>query len=145
MILLDWVEQQRQSMHRGDTTTASSNVANNTVQKRSLRSRVHLRKNAQASPRTRVLGQAQGPGLTAKYSEVLPQHTTYQRKLKPRKTKQSSGMKNSKDSLLLHHQFSSQKVTKRQPRSRGSALASRPQIVTRSGRISKPPNRWVRR
>jgi hypothetical protein len=129
-ILLHWIEEQRQLMHRGDNATLATDRANTNVQERALRSHVHLRKNAQRP-------------AAAEHLDVVPQQTAILEKLRPRNADQATRIKHSKVNPLLRQQVGPQKVTKRRPRSRGPALASQPQIVTRSGRISKPPNRWV--
>jgi hypothetical protein len=143
MVLLDWIGQQRQSMHHGGTATTSSR-ANTNVQQRTLRSHVRLQKRAQNGRKAQVPGRTRGPDpepAATENSDIIPQGGTVQRKLRPRSVKQSIRTSHSKDDLPHQHQFGPQKVVKRPHRS--AALASQPETVTRSGRISKPPNRWV--
>jgi hypothetical protein len=82
VVLLHWIEQQRQLMHHAGNTTTASNGAQTTVEKRTAHGRAHLRKNVQNRSMTRVQELDPEPAGTG-HSDVIP----WQRKLRPRNAK----------------------------------------------------------
>ncbi|KAI0426211.1 hypothetical protein F5Y09DRAFT_345941 [Xylaria sp. FL1042] len=121
MVLLDWIEKERQLMrHASDLRVLSSRTG--TVGQKTSPTRIH---NA-------------GP---PKDSDIMPQKSTFQRRPQPRNTKKRDISRRSNNDLLLRRQLGLRRVTKRQHRSGGPALANRVETITRYGRRSKPVER----
>lgn len=80
---------------------------------------------------------------TTKNMDVIPR-TVIPRKPKSRNAKRPNKSGHSEDDSTLRRQLGPRRVANRQTRSRSLASAKRPETVTRFGRTSKPPERWIR-
>ncbi len=157
MVLLHWIEQQRQAMlNPGGDVMAPSDGGNAPVRRAPVRAarkrentsasltldkRARISKpNAPSKGRTRHQ-RSPGPKTASTKNLVAPPlKTALQRQPQPRNATKPNKPRRVNDNLVPHL-LDPQKVTKRQPQSRG--LVDRHETVTRSGRKSKPPERWV--
>lgn len=99
MVLLDWIEQQRQSMRLGENATATSNEM--LVQE----------PEPEPVPNNAVVDN----------SDVKPRRTATRRRPKPRSTNKRYRIRRSKDHSLIRRQLRLQRVTESKSRSRGLA------------------------
>lgn len=156
MVLLHWIEQKRQAMNSGDDARASGNGHKPIVRRASARA--CRKREATLSPvldnqariskpsglltrKTRHQMAKPETATSTQSSDIILPEATSQRKRRLPIAKGSNQIGSAKDNSALS-QLGSQKRTKPQPRSTGRAPMNRAGTVTRSGRISKAPDRW---
>ena len=156
-VLLRWIEQNREAMVlRGAARQPSNEALDAAVRETSSSTRVLRTREKPASPvldkrariskpnkpqrrKTRHETQPEPKTDTKKSSAVIPPKASSERKPKRQSAKKPQETRYAK----APHQPGPQKEKTRHPQSHGLASVSEPGTVTRFGRRSKPPERWI--